>query len=137
MLQAMGLRIGAVAILASALWLGSLAASPLAHADGGAAVFSGRVLSDGGGELPLRVRAVSDAGVVCGTASVQSDGRVGTYAIRVTTAESRVGCPANGDFVNLILLYGLVDDGTPPASRVVIYDGVVTPLDLARPSAAS
>jgi len=137
MLQAMGLRTGAVAILASALWLGSLAASPLAHADGEAAVLYGHVLPDGDGQFPLRVRALADSGVVCGTASVQSDGRVGTYAIRISTADTRPGCPASGDFVNLVLLYGLVDDGTPPASRVVIYNGLATPLDLARPSAAS
>ena len=134
MLQAMGLRIGAVAILASALWLGSLAASPLAHADGEAAVFYGHVLLDGSGQLPLRVRAVSDAGIVCGTASVQPEGSLGVYAIRVATAEMKAGCPAEGEPVNLFLLSGPVDDGGLPAFRAVMRTGVAIPVDLSRPS---
>ena len=134
MLQAMGLRTGAVAMLVSVLWLGSLAASPLAHADGEAAVLYGHVLPDGDGQLPLRVRAISDDGIVCGTASVQPEGNLGVYAIRVATAAMRAGCPAEGDPVNLFLLYGPVDDGGLPASRAVMRTGVATAVDLARPS---
>ena len=132
----MGLRIGAVIALVSALWLGSLAAAPSVHADGAAAVLYGRVLPDGDGQLPVRVRAVSDTGVVCGTATVQPETEtVGVYAMRVIGADVKAGCPADGEFFSVMLLYGLIDGDGPAASRVLMRTGVAMPVDLARASA--
>jgi hypothetical protein len=100
-------------------------------------VFYGQVLPDGTGEFPIRVRAVADSGVVCGTGTVQVERTRASYAIRVATAGLRDGCPGDGEPVNLVLLYGLIDEGGPAASRITIFAGEVAELSLARPAALS
>ena len=125
-----GLRIGAVVVLASALWLGSPALGLSAQAGGPNAVFQGFVLSDPIG-VPVRVRAVTPDGTVCGTADVErSDDSVGTYVLSAVTGATKAGCPLAGGVLRFTLLYGLIDEGVPAASSAVLTPGTVTMVHL-------
>ncbi|MDO9444572.1 MAG: hypothetical protein Q7K37_04595 [Dehalococcoidia bacterium] len=90
-----------------------MAAGPSASAEGPAAIFLGFVVPDADGMLATRVRAVGNGGAVCGTADVTESGEsVGFYALRVSPASAKAGCPAEGETVRFTLLYGNIDDGT-------------------------
>lgn len=102
-------------------WAGPFAptsASAEEGVGGPASRFFGFVFAEPGNPLPTKVRAIGDAGVVCGTASVAVVGEnLGFYDLRVTGQADRTGCPAAGERVSLWLLYGKVDDGVPATTN--------------------
>jgi hypothetical protein len=89
-----------------------------AHADESAGAFFGFVARDANGALPTKVRALgsavgTDPSAICGTADIQVSGEAaGFYLLTVASNADRVGCPAAGDQVRFLLLYGAVDPGT-------------------------
>ena len=123
-------------LLALVLWLGASAAGPSAHADGPAAVFYGYVVPEAGGALPLRVRALSDSGVVCGSGDVTRLGAAtaGFYAFPVVSHDTKDGCPSPGQSLRLTLVYGLVDDDVFVGPPLVFHPGAATAAHLVRTS---
>ena len=99
-------------LLTLVLLCGSMAVGSSAHAGEPTAVFYGYVVPEPGGFLPLRVRAVSVRGTVCGSGEVSKLGAAfaGFYAFPVVSAETKGGCPSAGELVHLVLVYGLIDD---------------------------
>ncbi len=88
-----------------------------ARADGGASTIFGFVYADQSGALPSKVRALGPAApghepAVCGTADVTKTGAgSGFYMLSVASSETHAGCPAPGDDVRFLLMYGAVDPG--------------------------
>ncbi len=124
-------------LLALALLLGTSVAGPSASADEPAAVFYGYVVPEAGGSLPLRVRAVSEEGVVCGSGAVSRLGAAtaGFYAFAVVSSDRKPGCPTAGQRIWLAAVYGLVDDDVFIGPPVVFEPGSVTSAHLVRTSA--
>ena len=80
---------------------------------GDTATFFGLVLRDEDGDLPTKVRAIGQTGVVCGTGNVQRlNGGDGYYSMEIAGSDTRAGCPSTGQAVAFRLLYGSVDDGS-------------------------
>ena len=77
------------------------------------AVFYGYIVPDTStGALPKRIRAISEQGVVCGSADVVVTGNthVGFYALPVVPASVKDGCPTAGETVRFALVYGMIDE---------------------------
>lgn len=129
MVRAFGRLTALALLLALALSLVTSTFGPSAYADGPNAVFQGFVVSDPLG-VPVRVRAVSLGGAVCGTADVLSSGEgVGFYTLSAITAATKTGCPQAGGVLRFILVYGRIDEGVAVASAV-LTPGTVAVLHL-------
>ena len=120
-------------LLALTLLLGSLMATgSSAYAGGPAAVFYGYVVPDQSGVMPKRVRAISERGVVCGSADVAAtaSATAGFYALSVISGGTKDGCPTSGEPVYFALVYGLIDEGTFVGGPARFGFGEVTALHL-------
>lgn len=123
-----------VLLLGSLLSAATLAIGPSAHAEGPAAVFYGYVIPEPGRVLPRRIRALSEGDVVCGSADVARVGyaNAGFYAIAVVSDAAKEGCPLPGEFVRLVLVYGLIDDDVFVGPPVPFVPGAVAAVNLIR-----
>ena len=142
-----GLRLyGRTTVLASLLALGLLLGSALmgitalgssASAGEPGAVFYGYVVPESGHPLPKRVRAVTETGTVCGSAELTpvASGGAGFYAMTVFSGDMHEGCPATGEPVRFLLVYGLIDEGILVGEPSVFRGGDVTEHHLVRTAA--
>ena len=130
-------KTGLAGLLALVLLLGLFTAASPVHADDAAAVFYGYVVAEPGGALPRRVRAISDTGVVCGSAEVTStvSATAGFYALSVISGSTKAGCPIGGGQVYFVLLYGMIDELIIVGSPVTYLPGAVADLNLVRTAA--
>lgn len=124
-------------LLTLVLLCASLAAGSSAHADGPAAVFYGYVVPEPGGTLPIRVRAFSEHGYVCGSGQVIKLGaaNAGFYVFPVVSAEVKGGCPSSGELIRLAVSYGLLDDDVFVGPPVMFRPSEATSVQLVRTSA--
>jgi len=138
MLRRHARKTGLAGLFALALLCGTyITVVSSAHADGAAAVFYGYVVPEPGGVLPKRIRALSDSGVVCGSAEVwpTASSTAGFYAMSVISADAKPGCPAVDEPVHFALLYGMIDETIVVGGPAPYLPGTTTALNLIRTAA--
>ncbi|MEI7926793.1 MAG: hypothetical protein WCI61_11490 [Chloroflexota bacterium] len=122
----------ALALLLGSALLGITALGSSASAGEPGAVYHGFVVPERGSALPKRVRAITESGVVCGSAEVvpTGAGEVGFYALSVFSADMRDGCPTSGAQFRFVLVYGLIDEGILVGTPATFRSGAVDELHL-------
>ncbi|MDA0301680.1 MAG: hypothetical protein O2822_04060 [Chloroflexi bacterium] len=126
----------ALGLLVSSALLGTSTLGSSASAGEPGAVFHGFVVPEQGTPLAQRIRAVSESGVVCGSAEVAplGAGEVGFYAMSVYSSDMRDGCPDAGESVRFVLVYGRIDEGVLVGQPTPFQSGTVSEFHLIRPS---